>query len=174
MLTLPSAAEDALTVHRYLSTAFVARSKRIWGSRRMTRQALAQAEAWIAEFGTPPSDPVPLRRRQLVTLSTLERRLVDLSAAATQGAGVIVIDEADAALSPEGLAELGTVCDRLVQGSGSTLILVGTTLRSPLGTAGAAHPPDPNPNRWRPTLEPDWCSRRDHGGDQAATAEPLR
>ena len=119
----------------------------------MTRQALAQAEAWIGEFGSRPSDTVPLRRRQLVTLSTLERRLVALSAAATQGAGVIVVDEADAALSPDGLAELGTVCDRLVQASGSTVILVGAASGVlATGTRTPAHEADPAARartRWR-------------------------
>ena len=48
VVTVPSAADDALTVRRYLSTTFVAHSERIWRSRRLARQALAQAEAWIA------------------------------------------------------------------------------------------------------------------------------
>ena len=59
-------------------------------------------------------------------LTVLQRRIVDLSGAAVQKPGLIIVEEADADLDDAAVQRLGLLCQRLVQASGETsLILVG-------------------------------------------------
>jgi RND superfamily putative drug exporter len=167
VITAPVPADDALTVRRYLSTTLLAQSKHVWSSPRATRHALQQADAWIREVGSSAAAGVPLARRQVISLGTLERRLVALSAVANQGIDLVIVDEADEDLGSTGLAQFSAICRRLVQTAGSSLILVGADLSSiadppapvrqadrvPPGPADAPEPAAGPPPAEGPTVE---------------------
>ena len=122
VVAVPSEADDPLTVRQHLSTILLAQGEGLFRG-RMKRNAIAQAEEWLQQV----SAPVPvLKKQRMGTLTVLQRRVVDLSGAAVQKPGLIVVEEADVDLDDAAVQRLGLLCQRLVQASGETsLIMVG-------------------------------------------------
>ena len=136
MVAVPSEADDALTVRQHLSTILLAQGEGLFRG-RTKRHAIAQAEEWLQQV----SAPVPvLKKQRMGTLTVLQRRIVDLSGAAVQKPGLIIVEEADSDLDDAALQRLGLLCQRLVQASGeASLILVGQRV----GLLIPAQAPDP-------------------------------
>ncbi|MET0695679.1 MAG: MMPL family transporter [Propionibacteriaceae bacterium] len=128
VVTAPNDEENGLTVHRQVRTILLAQSRRWWPSRRAVRQTLGQAQQWLDQVGATTSSTGPLGRRQLAALSTLERRVVALSAAVSQQPGLVIVEEADAGLDRDGVAGLTALCRRVAENAGTTLMLVGVDI----------------------------------------------
>ena len=122
VVTVPTEADDSLTVRQHLSTVLLAQGDGLFRG-RTKRHAIAQAEEWLQQVKAP----VPaLQKQRMGALTVLQRRIVDLSATAVQKPGLIIVEEADADLDTAAFQRLGFLCQRLVQASGKTsLILVG-------------------------------------------------
>ncbi len=139
VVPLPSRDDDAVDVRRYVSTLLVAQSDKPWPSRRTTGRALDQAENWLSPLQAGTGGP-RLADRRMGDLTTLERLLVTLSAAAVQSPELIVVAEPDRDLDPGSLSWFAGVCAELVHDTGTTVLLVGSTV-----TALAAAPTSPVP-----------------------------
>ncbi len=150
VVPLPSRDDDAVDVRRYVSTLLVAQSDKPWPSRRTTGRALDQAENWLSPLQAGTEGP-RLADRRMGDLTTLERLLVTLSAAAVQSPELIVVAEPDRDLDPGSLSWFAGVCAELVHDTGTTVLLVGSTV-----TALAAAPASPVPGS--ETVAPDLAS----------------
>ena len=72
------------------------------------------------------------------TLTALHRRVVGLSAAAAQKPEMIIVEEADRNLDDASLERFGLLCQRVVQSSGTCLILIGQRVGALVGVPPAA------------------------------------
>ena len=135
----------------------VAQSDKPWPSRRTTGRALDQAENWLSPLQAGTEGP-RLADRRIGDLTTLERLLVTLSAAAVQSPELIVVAEPDRDLDPGSMSWFAGVCAELVHDTGTTVLLVGSTV-----TALAAAPASPVPGS--ETVAPvTWLGRSLAGG----------
>ena len=141
VVPLPSRDDDAVDVRRYVSTLLVAQSDKPWPSRRTTNQALDQAESWLSPLRAE-ADAQRLADRRLGDLAPLERRLVTLSAAAVQSPELIVVAEPDRDLDPGAMSWFAGVCAELVHDTGTTVLLVGSTVTALADRAASPVPPD--------------------------------
>jgi putative drug exporter of the RND superfamily len=139
VVPLPSRDDDAVDVRRYVSTLLIAQSDKPWPSRRTTHRALDQAESWLSPLRAE-ADAQPLGDRRLGDLAPLERRLVTLSAAAVQSPELIVVAEPDRDLDPGAMSWFAGVCAELVHDTGTTVLLVGSTVTA-LADQGPSDPP---------------------------------
>ena len=141
VVPLPSPDDDAVDVRRYVSTLLVAQSDKPWPSRRTTNQALEQAESWLSPLRVEAGGQ-RLADRRLGDLDSLERRLVTLSAAAVQSPELIVVAEPDRDLDPGAMSWLAGVCAELVHDTGTTVLLVGSTVTALADRAASPMPPE--------------------------------
>ena len=140
VVPLPGPEDDAVDVRRYVSTLLVAQSDKPWPSRRTTNQALDQAENWLSPL-RGQADAQRLADRRLGDLSPLERRLITLSAAAVQSPELIVVAEPDRDLDPGAMSWFAGVCAELVHDTGTTVLLVGSTVTALADRAASPVPP---------------------------------
>jgi RND superfamily putative drug exporter len=147
----PTPAEDPLPVARYLSAVLLARSRRLWPSRRDRRQALDRAVGWLSQVGSTAPSAGDLRRRSLGSLQPLERRLLALSAVATTGPDLVLVEEADSGIDADDLERLRTVAADLVREDGCTVVLLG----SRVGLPTAPTQPEPVQEEIEPEPEPE-------------------
>jgi RND superfamily putative drug exporter len=147
----PTPAEDPLPVARYLSAVLLARSRRLWPSRRDRRQALDRAVGWLSQVGSTAPSAGDLRRRSLGSLEPLERRLLALSAVATTGPDLVLVEEADSGIDADDLERLRTVAADLVREDGCTVVLLG----SRVGLPTAPTQPEPVQEEIEPEPEPE-------------------
>ncbi len=134
VVAVPVEADDPLTVRRHVSTILLAQSRRLFHGRAGHR-AIALAEEWLGQVEMPEKR---LSKRRMGTLTVLQRRVVDLSAAATQKPELIIVEEADRDLDDAALERFGMLCQRLVQSSGTCLILIGQRVGALAGAPSAA------------------------------------
>ena len=146
VVPLPSRDDDAVDVRRYVSTLLVAQSDKPWPSRRTTNQALDQAESWLSPLRAE-ADEQRLADRRLGDLAPLERRLVTLSAAAVQSPELIVVAEPDRDLDPGAMSWFAGVCAELVHDTGTTVLLVGSTVTALADRAASPVPPEATSTR---------------------------
>jgi putative drug exporter of the RND superfamily len=144
VVTAPSEADDPLSVRQHLSTILLAQGEGLFRG-RAKRLAIAQAEEWFQQVGAPMP---ALKKQRMGTLTVLQRRIVDLSGAAVQQPGLIIVEDADRDLDDDALQRFGLLCQRLVQASGdASLIVIGQRVGLLAAVAQLPEPPAPEPDQ---------------------------
>ncbi len=174
VVPLPIEADDSLTVRRHLATILLAQAKGLFHG-RVRRHAIDQATEWLRQVEAPEK---ALKKQRMGGLTTMQRRVVDLSAAAIQKPELIIVEEADRDLSEAELERFGLLCQRLVQSSGTAVVLVGERVGVLAG--GSSTGPAPVDTDQPPAVEtvppgepePDRPPALDASPDRAADAPP--